>query len=138
MNQILFPNNDTIFQDDNSLIHTAISVQSRFEENEDALHHLLWPAQLPDLNIIKPLWPALESRVRIRFPPPSSIKQLEDIFLEEWYSIPLEIIENLHESFPRSIQAVLQAKEPNYVLIKKFVSFKAVSIILSIHCISKS
>jgi len=116
MNQILFSNNDTIFQDDNSLIHTATSVQSCFEENEDALQHLLWPAQLPDLNIIKPLWPVLQSRVRIRFPPPSSLKQLEDIFLEEWYSIPLEIIENLHETFPRSIQAVLQVKEPNSVL----------------------
>ena len=46
--QILFPNNDAVFQDDNSLIHTAISVQSWFEELEDALQHLLRPAQLPD------------------------------------------------------------------------------------------
>jgi len=115
--------------------YIAISVQSRFEENEDELH---WPAQLPDLNIIKSLWPVLESRVRIRFPPPSSLKQLEDILLEEWYSITIETIQNLHESFPRRIQAVLQAKEPNSVLIKKFVSFKTASIILSIHCISQS
>jgi hypothetical protein len=52
MVQMLFPNNDAIFQDDNSSILTARSVESWFEENEDALQHLPWPAQSPDLNII--------------------------------------------------------------------------------------
>jgi len=33
--QLLFPNNDANFQDDNSPIHTARSVQSWFEEHED-------------------------------------------------------------------------------------------------------
>jgi len=97
------PNNDAIFQDD-SLIHTARSVQSWFEEDKDALQHLLWLAQSPTLNIIEPLWSVLESRVRSRFPP-LSLKQVE----EEWYSIPLETIRNLHESTARRIQAVLQA-----------------------------
>jgi len=52
--QMLFPNNDAIFQDDSSPIHTARSVQPWFEEHEDALH-LPWPAQSPDLNVIIPL-----------------------------------------------------------------------------------
>ena len=84
-------------------IHTARSVQSWFEELEDALQHLLWLAQLPNLNIIEPLWSVLESRVRSRFSP-LSLKQLE-----EWYSIPLETVQILRESIPRRIQAVLQA-----------------------------
>jgi hypothetical protein len=50
---MLFPNNYAIFQDGDSPIHTARSVQSCFEEREDALHHHLWLAQSPDLNIIK-------------------------------------------------------------------------------------
>jgi len=100
--QLLFPKNDAIFQDDDSPIHTARSVQSWFEEHEDALQHLLHLAQLHDSNIIEPLWSVLESRVRSRFPP-LSLKQLE----EEQYSIPLETIQNLHESIPRRIQAVL-------------------------------
>jgi hypothetical protein len=37
--QQLFPN-DVVFQDDNLPIHKARSVQSWFEECEDALHHL--------------------------------------------------------------------------------------------------
>jgi len=104
MVQVLFPNNDAVFQDDDLPIHTARSVQSWFEENEDTYQHLLWLAQSPTLNIIKLLWSVLESMVRSRFPP-LSLRQLE----EEWYSIPLESIQNLHESIPRRIQAVLQA-----------------------------
>jgi predicted TIM-barrel fold metal-dependent hydrolase len=50
--QLLFPNNDAIFQDDDLSIHAARSVQSWFEEHEDALQHLPWLAQSPDLNII--------------------------------------------------------------------------------------
>jgi len=52
MVQVLFPNNDAVFQDDDTPLHTARSVQSLFEEHEDALQHL---AQLPNLNIIEPL-----------------------------------------------------------------------------------
>ena len=46
--QMLFPNSDAIFQDDSSAIHTGRSVMSWFEEREDALQHLPWPAQSPD------------------------------------------------------------------------------------------
>ena len=66
--QVLFPNNEAIFQVDNSSVHAARSVQSWFEKREDALEHLLWLAQLPNLNIVEPLWSVLESRVRSRFP----------------------------------------------------------------------
>jgi hypothetical protein len=45
--QMILPNNHAIFQDDIPPMHTARSVQSWFEEHEDALQHLLWPAQLP-------------------------------------------------------------------------------------------
>jgi len=42
--QVLFPNNDAVFQNNDSPIHTARSVQSWFEEHKDALQHLLWLA----------------------------------------------------------------------------------------------
>jgi len=79
------------------------------KEHEDALQHLSWPAKLPDLNIIGPLWSVLENRVRSRLPPPSPLKQLEDVLREECNSISLQTIQNLYESIPRRIQAVLQA-----------------------------
>jgi len=50
--QMLFPNNDAIFQDDNLHIHSQ-KCSVWFEEHEDALH-LPRPAQSPDLNISNP------------------------------------------------------------------------------------
>jgi hypothetical protein len=108
MVQMFFPNNGAVFQDDNLPIHTVNSVRSWFKEHKEAPQHLPWPAQSPDLNILRPLWSALEKRVRSRIPPPS-LKQLEDVLHDEWYNIPLKTIQNLYESIPRRIQAVLQA-----------------------------
>jgi len=65
--QVLFPNNNAIFQD-NTLIHTTRSVWTWFEEHEDALQHL-WLTQLPNLNIIEPLWSVLEQGEK-QIPPP--------------------------------------------------------------------
>jgi hypothetical protein len=62
------------------------------------------------LNIIEALWSVLETRVRSRFPPPTYLKQLEDILREGWYKILLETIQNLYESIPRRTVAVLKAK----------------------------
>jgi hypothetical protein len=83
MIQTLFPNNDAVFQDDEPFC------QSWFEEHEGELQHLPWPAQSPDLNITEPLWSVLETRVRNRYPSPTSLKQREDM-QEEWYKILLE------------------------------------------------
>jgi hypothetical protein len=47
--------------------------------------------------------------VRGRLPPPTSLKQLEDV-QEEWYKVPLEVVQNLYKSIPRRIMAVLKAK----------------------------
>ena len=51
----LFPNNDAVFQDDNSLIHAAGRVQSWFEEHDEALQRLPWPAKSPELNVTETL-----------------------------------------------------------------------------------
>jgi hypothetical protein len=81
-------------------MHSLKIVQAWFQENEDELHYLPWPEQSPDLNIIVPLWSVLETRMRNRFPPPTTLKQLADVFQEEWYKIPLETVQNLYKSIP--------------------------------------
>jgi hypothetical protein len=102
-----FLNNSAVFQDDSAPIHRAGTVQSWFEEHEG--EHLPWAAQSPDLNIIELLWSVLETALRNRFPPPTSVKQL-DVLQEECYKIPLETVQNLHESIPGRFMAVLKAK----------------------------
>jgi hypothetical protein len=65
------------------------------------------------LKIIEPLWSVLETRVRNRFLFPASLKQLEDVLQEEWYKIPVGAHQNLYESIPRRIAAVLK-KDKKY------------------------
>jgi hypothetical protein len=48
--------------------------------------------------------------VRNRFPPAKCLKQLENVLQEEWYKIPLDTVQNLYESIPRRIAALLKAK----------------------------
>jgi hypothetical protein len=108
--QTSFPSSGAVFQEVSAPIHTAGTVQSWVEEHEGELQHLPWPAQSPDLNIIQQLRSVLETGVRNRFPPPVSLKQLEDVLQEEWYKIPLETVQNLYESIPRTV-AVLKTKK---------------------------
>jgi hypothetical protein len=62
------------------------------------------------LNIIEPLWSVLEIRESNRFPPPKSLKELEDVLQDERYKIPLETVQNLYESISRRTAALLKAK----------------------------
>jgi transposase len=87
MIQALFLNNDADFHDVSAPIHTSGTVQSWFEVHECELRHLPWATQSPDLNSIEPLWSVLETRVRNRFPPPTSLKQLEDILQQNCLKI---------------------------------------------------
>jgi hypothetical protein len=66
--QTLFPNNDAVFQDYSTPIHTAGTVQTRFEQHDGEIQHLPWPAQSPDLNITEPLWSVLETRGEEQIP----------------------------------------------------------------------
>jgi hypothetical protein len=81
--QLVFPNNHAAYQDGSSPIYTAGTVQLWFVEHEAELQHLPWLTQSPYLNIIEPLLSVLETRARNRFPPATSLKQLEHFLQEE-------------------------------------------------------
>jgi hypothetical protein len=108
MVQVSFPNTDAVFKT-TVHPHTVRSVQCRFEDHEDALQHLPWPAQSQDLNIIEPLWPVADRTVISRVPTPTPLKQPEDVLDGQWYSIPLQTVQNLYKSTARRTQAVSQA-----------------------------
>jgi hypothetical protein len=105
---------------------TAGTVQSWFEEHEGELQHLPWPAQSPDLNITGPLWSVLETTVRNRFLPPTSLKQREDVLQEEWYEIRLETVQNPCKPTPRRTALVLKAKVVQHHINKDMCTVSAV------------
>ncbi|GFU73946.1 transposable element Tcb2 transposase [Trichonephila clavipes] len=117
--QTSFPGECPLYQDDNAGIHTAKIVQEWFAEHEGEVGHLDWP-QSPDLNIIEHLWGYLESKLRARFPPPSTISALEAALHEEWLHIPLQVVHDLYASIPRRIQSVIQSKGVQLPINKAF------------------
>jgi hypothetical protein len=108
--QTFFPN-DAVLQEDKSPIHTAGTVQSLFEVHEGELQHLPWPAQSPEFNINEQLWSVLETRMRNRFPPPTSLKATCKFSSRRIYKILLETVQNLQEFISRRTAAVLKAKD---------------------------
>jgi hypothetical protein len=129
--QTSFPNTDAVFQDDNAPLHTTESAQSWFEEHEGELQHLPWPAQLLDLIIIIPLWSVLESRVGNRYPPPTSLKQLEHVLQEQWYKFPLDTVQNIYESIARRITVVLKENVTQHHIDKEM---RTVSVVFPVFC----
>jgi transposase len=103
-----FPHGDGIFQEDNAPVHTAKIARAVLTKNNITL--LPWPAYSPDLNLIENLWAYVEEKIRNRHLPPSSISQLEEMIQEEWQAIDQNYLQNLIESMPRRIEAVIAAK----------------------------
>jgi hypothetical protein len=131
----MFPHNDSVFQDENLPMYTARSVQSWFEEHEDALHHFPHPARLPDLNTIKTLW----SILRVGQGADSLLHHLSSNWrCSSWRAVQYYTgdYSELIWVYSKKDRSFITGKWwSNSVLIKQCVSFTTVSIFFSIHCI---
>jgi hypothetical protein len=68
-----------------------------------------WPAQFSD---IKHLWHHLKRKVvGYKIPPKRNLKLWDRA--EEWNKIPPEVCQNIIESIPRCMEAVIKAKGGN-------------------------
>ncbi|GFW72406.1 transposable element Tcb2 transposase [Trichonephila clavipes] len=59
---------------------------------------MAWPAYSPDLNPIENLWDALGRAVSSRFPPPSTLIELETALHEKWRLLNSAVVDHLIES----------------------------------------
>jgi hypothetical protein len=72
-----------------------------------------WRAQSSDINPNEHLWHHLKRKVAgYKIPPKINLK-LWDRAEEEWNKIPQEVCQNIIESIPRCIEAVIKAKGGN-------------------------
>jgi len=69
-----------------------------------------WPAQSPDLNPIEHLWAHIKRRLNQYDTPPKGILMLWERVEKEWALITPETCQNLIESVPRRLNAVIRAK----------------------------
>ena len=98
---------DFLFMQDNARPHTAAITTDFLNQHE--IHTMDWPAISPDLNPIEHLWDILDRRIRRRLNPPQTLQQLTEALVEEWNSIPQEVIRRLVRSMPRRCQEVIRA-----------------------------
>ena len=102
---------DIIFQQDGDPKHHSGKAQMWFKDHN--IQVLPWPAQSPDLNPIEHLWDYIKRRLGEYEEDPKGILELWERIEKEWAKIPASVCQNLIESMPRRIQAVLKAKGGN-------------------------
>ena len=100
-----------IFQQDNDPKHTSKKAKKWMEDNQITL--LDWPAQSPDLSPIEHLWTHVKNKLKEYETPPKGVWDLWERAAEKWGEIPPEVCQNLIESVPRRLEAVIKAKGGN-------------------------
>jgi hypothetical protein len=102
------PGEEVIFQQDNDPKHTSKKAKKWMEGNNITL--LDWPAQSPDLSPIEHQWVHLKRKLDEYPTAPKGVWEIWERVAEEWSKIPPEVCQNLIESMPRRLEAVIKAK----------------------------
>ena len=95
------------FQQDNDPKHT--SKQAKKKVIRQKYSSIGVACTIPCLNPIEHLWHHLKSQLQQYDTPPKGVHELWEKVVEEWNEISPEVCQNLIESMPRQIQAVIKA-----------------------------
>jgi transposase len=102
-----------LMMEDGAPYHKGVASQRRMELEKDGWIGWgpgTWPASSPDLNPIENLWHILRSKIRKRKQQPRTKDALIEALKEEWANLDMGIVNDLIDSMPRRMQAVIDAK----------------------------
>ena len=100
--------NNFRLQDDNARPHRANAVRQFLEA--EGVEQLEWPACSPDMNPIEHAWDVIGRAINERDNAPETLQELAEALTEEWNALPLDVINNLVDSMPRRLHALIQAR----------------------------
>ena len=102
-----------LMMEDGAPYHKGVASERRAELEKDGWIGWgpgIWPANSPDLNPIENLWHILRDRIRKRKVQPRTKEALIEALQEEWVKLDMKIVNDLIDSMPRRLQAVIDAK----------------------------
>ena len=102
------PKEEVMFQQNNDPKHTSGKATKWFEDND--INVLDWAPQSPDINPIEHLWQHIKKRLGEYSRMAKGVWELWERVAEVWNEIPPEVCQNLIESMPRRLKAVIKAK----------------------------
>jgi len=102
---------DLIFQQDNDPKHTSHKAKTFMEDNDISV--LDWPPQSPDINPIEHLWEHIKTKLHQYPTQAKGVWEIWERVVEVWNGIKPEVCQNLIESMPRRLEAVIKAKGGN-------------------------
>ena len=97
-----------VLMDNNSRPHRAHLVDEFLHYNNIA--RLEWPECSPDMNPIEHVWNTLNRAVFGRDDPPTTLRYLRRIAVEEWVNLDHQDLDELVDSTSRRIQACVNAR----------------------------
>ena len=109
-----FDNRPYLFQQDNAAIHTARVVNDFFQQHN--INVVEWSANSPDLNIIEHVWRYLKIeiyKVHIVNNKEKLWERVQSVMQTMWSEEMTVKINQLYESLPRRMQAVIVANGGN-------------------------
>jgi hypothetical protein len=94
--------------EDNSPVHTALASR-KFQKDNNFRKIDNWAPQSPDLKPIENMWKVLKTSVQELYKP-LTVEEMKQTLQLAWALFSEKTLENVVESMPRRMEAVLDAK----------------------------